>query len=314
MIKVSNLSKQYVERAAVDNISFEVESGEIVGFLGPNGAGKTTTLRMLTGYIPPTSGTASIGGHDVFSESIKARQKIGYMPENVPLYDDMRVREYLRFRAELKGLRGQEARQGVSEAIDLCGLKKIRRQIISSLSKGYRQRVGLADALVNNPELLILDEPTNGLDPNQIRRFRELIKQLGIRHTILISTHILSEVEMTCNRVIILNEGKIIANDKPKDLSRELRSANTISIEVKIPTETAQNLINAIPGIKKVTKEHQAEEWSYFTIRTEPGNDVRESIVHLANAQGWPLREIRTQYATLEDAFVEITQANTSNS
>jgi len=314
MIKVSNLSKQYVERAAVDNISFEVESGEIVGFLGPNGAGKTTTLRMLTGYIPPTSGTASIGGHDVFSESIKARQKIGYMPENVPLYDDMRVREYLRFRAELKGLRGQEARQGVSEAIDLCGLKQIRRQIISSLSKGYRQRVGLADALVNNPELLILDEPTNGLDPNQIRRFRELIKQLGIRHTILISTHILSEVEMTCNRVIILNEGKIIANDKPKDLSRELRSANTISIEIKTSTETAQNLINAIPGIKKVTKEHQAEEWSHFTIRTEPGNDVRESIVHLANAQGWPLREIRTQYATLEDAFVEITQANTSNS
>lgn len=314
MIKVSNLSKQYVERAAVDNISFEVESGEIVGFLGPNGAGKTTTLRMLTGYIPPTSGTASIGGHDVFSESIKARQKIGYMPENVPLYDDMRVREYLRFRAELKGLRGQEARQGVSEAIDLCDLKQIRRQIISSLSKGYRQRVGLADALVNNPELLILDEPTNGLDPNQIRRFRELIKQLGIRHTILISTHILSEVEMTCNRVIILNEGKIIANDKPKDLSRELRSANTISIEIKTSTETAQNLINAIPGIKKVTKEHQAEEWSHFTIRTEPGNDVRESIVHLANAQGWPLREIRTQYATLEDAFVEITQANTSNS
>ena len=314
MIKVSNLSKQYVEKAAIDNISFEVESGEIVGFLGPNGAGKTTTLRILTGYIPPTSGTASIGGHDVFSESIKARQKIGYMPENVPLYDDMRVREYLRFRAELKGLRGQEARQGVSEAIDLCGLKKIRRQIISSLSKGYRQRVGLADALVNNPELLILDEPTNGLDPNQIRRFRELIKQLGIRHTILISTHILSEVEMTCNRVIILNEGKIIANDKPKDLSRELRSANTISIEVKISTETAQNLIKAIPGIKKVTKEHQSEGWSHFTIRTEPGNDVRESIVHLANAQGWPLREIRTQYATLEDAFVEITQANTSNS
>ena len=314
MIKVSNLSKQYVERAALDNVSFEVESGEIVGFLGPNGAGKTTTLRILTGYIPPTSGTASIGGHDVFSESIKARQKIGYMPENVPLYEDMRVREYLRFRAELKGLRGQEARQGVSEAIDLCGLKKIRRQIISSLSKGYRQRVGLADALVNNPELLILDEPTNGLDPNQIRRFRELIKQLGIRHTILISTHILSEVEMTCNRVIILNEGKIIANDKPKDLSRELRSANTISIEVKISTETAQNLIKAIPGIKKVTKEHQSEGWSHFTIRTEPGNDVRESIVHLANAQGWPLREIRTQYATLEDAFVEITQANTSNS
>ena len=174
--------------------------------------------------------------------------------------------------------------------------------------------MGLADALVNNPELLILDEPTNGLDPNQIRRFRELIKQLGIRHTILISTHILSEVEMTCNRVIILNEGKIIANDKPKDLSRELRSANTISIEIKTSTETAQNLINAIPGIKKVTKEHQAEEWSHFTIRTEPGNDVRESIVHLANAQGWPLREIRTQYATLEDAFVEITQANTSNS
>ena len=314
MIKVSNLSKQYVERTAVNNISFEVEPGEIVGFLGPNGAGKTTTIRMLTGYIPPTSGTASIGGHDVFSESIKARQKIGYMPENVPLYDDMRVREYLRFRAELKGLRGKEVRQGVNEAIELCGLKQIRRQMISSLSKGYRQRVGLADALVNNPELLILDEPTNGLDPNQIRRFRELIKQLGIRHTILISTHILSEVEMTCNRVIILNEGEIIANGEPNDLYRKLRSANTILIELKTSAETVKDLIAAIPGIKKVSKEHQSGEWWHFTIRAELGTDVRESIVNLANAQKWPLREIRTQHATLEDAFVEITQANTSDS
>jgi len=314
MIKVSKLSKQYVERTAVNNISFEVEPGEIVGFLGPNGAGKTTTLRMLTGYIPPTSGTASIGGHDVFFESIKARQKIGYMPENVPLYDDMRVREYLRFRAQLKGLRGQKARQGVSEAIELCGLKQIKRQMISSLSKGYKQRVGLADALVNNPELLILDEPTNGLDPNQIRSFRELIKQLGIRHTILISTHILSEVEMTCNRVIILNEGKIIANGKPNDLSRELRSANTISIELKASTKIAKDLIASIPGIKKVSEENQSGGWGYFTIRTEPGNDVRESIVHLANTQEWPLREIRTRNATLEDAFVEITQSNTSSS
>lgn len=314
MIKVSKLSKQYVERTAVNNISFEVEPGEIVGFLGPNGAGKTTTIRMLTGYIPPTSGTASIGGHDVFSESIKARKKIGYMPENVPLYDDMRIREYLRFRAELKGLRGQEARQGVDEAVELCGLQQIRRQMISSLSKGYRQRVGLADALVNNPELLILDEPTNGLDPNQIRRFRELIKQLGIRHTILISTHILSEVEMTCNRVIILNEGKIIANGKPNNLSSELRSAHTISIELKTSEETAKDLISAIPGIKKVNKEHQSGEWTHFNIRTESDTDVRESIVHLANTQEWPLREIRTQHATLEDAFVEITQANTSNS
>jgi len=314
MIKVSKLSKQYVERTAVNNISFEVEPGEIVGFLGPNGAGKTTTIRMLTGYIPPTSGTASIGGHDVFSESIKARKKIGYMPENVPLYDDMRIREYLRFRAELKGLRGQEARQGVDEAVELCGLQQIRRQMISSLSKGYRQRVGLADVLVNNPELLILDEPTNGLDPNQIRRFRELIKQLGIRHTILISTHILSEVEMTCNRVIILNEGKIIANGKPNNLSSELRSAHTISIELKTSEETAKDLISAIPGIKKVNKEHQSGEWTHFNIRTEPDTDVRESIVHLANTQEWPLREIRTQHATLEDAFVEITQANTSNS
>ena len=214
----------------------------------------------------------------------------------------------------MKGLRGQEARQGVNEAVELCGLKQIRRQMISSLSKGYRQRVGLADALVNNPELLILDEPTNGLDPNQIRRFRELIKQLGIRHTILISTHILSEVEMTCNRVIILNEGKIIANGNPNDLSSELRSAHTISIELKTSEENATDLISAIPGIKKVNKEHQSGEWTHFNIRTEPDTDVRESIVHLANTQKWPLREIRTQHATLEDAFVEITQSNTSNS
>ena len=189
MIKVSNLSKKYVGKPAVDNISFNVESGEVVGFLGPNGAGKTTTIRMLTGYIPPTSGTALIGGHDIFQDSIIAKQKIGYMPENVPLYDDMRVKEYLFFRAELKGLRGKDVRKYMNEALELCSIKDIKGQIISSLSKGFRQRVGLADALINKPPLLILDEPTNGLDPSQIRSFRELIKELAENHTILISTH-----------------------------------------------------------------------------------------------------------------------------
>ena len=198
MIEVHQLSKRFARHEAVKGISFSVDKGEIVGFLGPNGAGKTTTLRMLTGYLPPTSGSARIAGFDIFRQSIDARKKIGYMPENVPLYEDMRVREYLRFRAHLKGLGGNDARRRVGEVLETCGLESVRRKMIKTLSKGYRQRVGLADALVHEPELLILDEPTNGLDPNQIRQIRQLIRRLADNHTVLVSTHILSEVEMIC--------------------------------------------------------------------------------------------------------------------
>ena len=308
MIKVSNLSKKYVGKPAVDNISFNVESGEIVGFLGPNGAGKTTTIRMLTGYIPPTSGTALIGGYDIFLNSLIAKQKIGYMPENVPLYDDMRVREYLLFRAELKGLRGQDVRKHMNEALELCSIKDIKSQMISSLSKGFRQRVGLADALINKPPLLILDEPTNGLDPSQIRSFRELIKELAENHTILISTHILSEVELTCDRVLIINKGQMIGNNTPLELSEKIKSSTTISLELKSQDHDIRDTISNISGIKKVTLEKQEDDWKFFRIRVDYGNDLREEIMNLGNERNWLIREIHYQRSTLEDAYIEMIQ------
>ena len=308
MIKVSNLSKKYVGKPAVDNISFNVESGEIVGFLGPNGAGKTTTIRMLTGYIPPTSGTALIGGYDIFLNSLIAKQKIGYMPENVPLYDDMRVREYLLFRAELKGLRGQDVRKHMNEALELCSIKDIKSQMISSLSKGFRQRAGLADALINKPPLLIMDEPTNGLDPSQIRSFRELIKELAENHTILISTHILSEVELTCDRVLIINKGKMIGNNTPLELSEKIKSSTTISLELKSQDHDIRDTISNISGIKKVTLEKQEDDWKFFRIRVDYGNDLREEIMNLGNKRNWLIREIHYQRSNLEDAYIEMIQ------
>ena len=308
MIKVSNLSKKYVGKPAVDNISFNVESGEIVGFLGPNGAGKTTTIRMLTGYIPPTSGTALIGGYDIFLNSLIAKQKIGYMPENVPLYDDMRVREYLLFRAELKGLRGQDVRKHMNEALELCSIKDIKSQMISSLSKGFRQRVGLADALINKPPLLILDEPTNGLDPSQIRSFRELIKELAENHTILISTHILSEVELTCDRVLIINKGQMIGNNTPLELSEKIKSSTTISLELKSQDHDIRDTISNISGIKKVTLEKEEDDWKFFRIRVDYGNDLREEIMKLGNKRNWLIREILYQRSNLEDAYIEMIQ------
>ena len=308
MIKVSNLSKKYVGKPAVDNLSFNVESGEIVGFLGPNGAGKTTTIRMLTGYIPPTSGIALIGGYDIFLNSLIAKQKIGYMPENVPLYDDMRVREYLLFRAELKGLRGQDVRKHMNEALELCSIKDIKSQMISSLSKGFRQRVGLADALINKPPLLILDEPTNGLDPSQIRSFRELIKELAENHTILISTHILSEVELTCDRVLIINKGQMIGNNTPLELSEKIKSSTTISLELKSQDHDIRDTISNISGIKKVTLEKQEDDWKFFRIRVDYGNDLREEIMNLGNKRNWLIREIHYQRSNLEDAYIEMIQ------
>ena len=295
-------------KPAVDNISFNVESGEIVGFLGPNGAGKTTTIRMLTGYIPPTSGTALIGGYDIFLNSLTAKQKIGYMPENVPLYDDMRVREYLLFRAELKGLRGQDVRKHMNEALELCSIKDIKSQMISSLSKGFRQRVGLADALINKPPLLILDEPTNGLDPSQIRSFRELIKELAENHTILISTHILSEVELTCDRVLIINKGKMIGNNTPLELSEKIKSSTTISLELKSQDHDIRDTISSISGIKKVTLEKEEDDWKFFRIRVDYGNDLREEIMNLGNKRNWLIREIHYQRSNLEDAYIEMIQ------
>ncbi|MEY5019310.1 MAG: hypothetical protein RLZ22_398 [Verrucomicrobiota bacterium] len=308
MIQVNQLTKRYARHEAVRGIDFSVERGEIVGFLGPNGAGKTTTLRMLTGYLPPTSGTATVAGFDVFHDSIEARKRIGYMPENVPLYDDMRVREYLRFRAGIKGLEGKELRHRVGEVIELCGLQSVRRKMIKTLSKGFRQRVGLADALVHDPELLILDEPTNGLDPNQIRQIRELIKQLGKSHTVLLSTHILHEVEMTCNRVIIIDQGKIKAADTPENLIGQMRAAGKVQIELRGDAELAAAGLGRLDGVKKVTSEPMDEGWNRFTVWIDSESDAREAMAKLAAESSWPMRSLFRHVATLEDVFVELTR------
>lgn len=308
MIEVHQLTKRYARHDAVRDVSFSVARGEIVGFLGPNGAGKTTTLRMLTGYLPPTSGTARIAGFDIFRQSIEARRKIGYMPENVPLYEDMRVREYLKFRAQLKGLDRGNTRRRVGDVIDTCGLDSVRRKMIKTLSKGFRQRVGLADALVHDPELLILDEPTNGLDPNQIRQIRELIRRLGQSHTVLISTHILHEVEMTCNRVIIIDNGKIKATDTPANLTQQMRAAGRIQVEIQADPEVAGGAIHRLDHVKKVTHESLEDGWSRFTVWVDSGVDPRESISRLAIQYGWPLRSLFQHVSTLEDVFVELTR------
>jgi len=308
MIEVHQLTKRYARHDAVSGITFAVRRGEIVGFLGPNGAGKTTTLRMLTGFLPPTSGTARIAGFDISRQSLKARRKIGYMPENVPLYDEMRVREYLKFRAQIKGHGGSDTHRRVAEVLETCGLQSVRRKMIKTLSKGFRQRVGLADALVHDPELLILDEPTNGLDPNQIRQIRELIRQLGQSHTVLISTHILHEVEMTCNRVIIIDNGQIKAADTPANLTQQMRVAGRIQVEIQADSDVVAGAINRLDHVKKVTSEPLDDAWVRFTVWVDSGSDVREEIARLASQYGWPLRSLFQHVATLEDVFVELTR------
>ncbi len=313
MIQVSNLTKRYSGHTAVDSISFEVGKGEIVGFLGPNGAGKSTTLRTLTCFLSATEGTAKVAGYDIYKDSIKVRRHVGYMPENVPLYLDMRVNEYLRFRARLKGLSYRDTRQSVREVIDSCSLSEVEGKMISTLSKGYKQRVGLADALVNKPDLLILDEPTNGLDPSQIRQSRELIKRLGERHTILISTHILTEVEAICGRVIIIDHGKIRASDTPQNLVRRLRTAGGITMEMKGDVAEARLMIERMPGVKEVKEVDSRKEWTSLAITTASNVDVREEIFDLALKKKWKLRELTRHMASLEDAFVDIVK-ETANS
>lgn len=308
MIEVQNLTKKYGRFTAVDNLSFQVGAGQVVGFLGPNGAGKTTTLRMLTGFLPATAGKAFINGHDIFKDSIKARQSIGYMPENVPLYDDVRVKEYLSFRAHLKGLRGRNANNHVGEALEMCGLQHMRRRMIKTLSKGYRQRVGLADALINQPPLLVLDEPTNGLDPNQIRSIRKLIKRLGEKHTILISTHILSEVEMVADHVVIIDSGKIKASDTPQNLIDNMRTAGCVELHIKGDTEVIQAAISRLDNVKKVIQLPNDGDWSIFSILCDSGTDSREKIAQMANQYGWSIRSLHRHKSTLEEVFVELTR------
>ncbi len=309
MIKVENLTKKYSGFTAIKNLNFEVAKGEIVGFLGPNGAGKTTTMRILTGFLPATSGRASIAGFDVFGQSLEARKRIGYLPENTPLYHDMRVNEYLRFRANLKGVEGRKLKERVGDVIDLCSLKEKERAIIGTLSKGQRQRVGLADALVHDPELLILDEPTIGLDPNQIRQVRELIKNLANKRTVLISTHILPEVEIMCSRVIVIHQGEIRASDTAENLLKNHRAAGSMRIEAKTDGASARDALLGLPGVKDVSEEKDGE-FSIFNLRLEANADPAEAVMNLAIFKRWNVRELARRRATLEDVFVELTHSD----
>ena len=309
MIKVENLTKRYAGQTAIKDLNFEVGQGEIMGFLGPNGAGKTTTMRILAGFMPATSGRASIAGFDVFEQSLQARAHLGYMPENVPLYNDMRVTEYLDYRAALKGIPHRRVDERVGDVKELCGLKEVEKKSIGALSKGYRQRVGLADALLAEPDLLILDEPTIGLDPNQIRQVRELIKNLGKQHTILLSTHILPEVEMTCSRVIIIHKGRIEACDTPENLLGQIRQAGGVIVEAKVGSDNGAEELKKISGVRDVMTDVDGD-WKRFSLRVESGADVREEIFRLATTRRWSLRELSQRRATLEDVFVEITHSD----
>jgi ABC-2 type transport system ATP-binding protein len=309
MIKAEQLTKKYPGVVAIDSLTFEVDKGEIVGFLGPNGAGKSTTMRILSGFMPATSGFASVAGHDVFRESIEARRHLGYLPENVPLYGDMRVNEYLRYRGSLKGLCGGTLRKRVEAVQELCSIDEVENKLISTLSKGFRQRVGLAEALIHEPDLLILDEPTIGLDPNQIRQVRELIKSLGQRHTILLSTHILSEVEITCSRVIIINRGKIEVSDAPENLVGRIRTSATVRLEAKTGKDDPVEIIERVPGVKGVSASEE-DGWQRCSIRVEANLDLREEIFGLAISRQWTIRELTQDKATLEDVFVELTHAD----
>jgi len=306
MIKVENLTKRYAGQPAIQDLSFEVGQGEIMGFLGPNGAGKTTTMRILSSFMPPTSGRATVAGFDVFEQSLQARAHLGYMPENVPLYNDMRVTEYLDYRAALKAVPHRRVAERVGDVKELCGLKEVEKKVIGTLSKGYRQRVGLADALLHEPDLLILDEPTIGLDPNQIRQVRELIKNLGKQHTILLSTHILPEVEMTCSRVIIIHKGRIEACDTPENLLGKIRQAGGVVLEAKVGVDNGGEELKKISGVRDVTVDADGD-WKIFSLRVESGTDVREEIFRLAIDRHWTVRELTQRRATLEDVFVELT-------
>ncbi|MCE9615126.1 MAG: ABC transporter ATP-binding protein [Lentisphaerae bacterium] len=307
MIHVRNLTKRYGKVVALDNVSFDVEAGEIVGVLGPNGAGKSTALRILSTYLPASGGTVQIAGLDVFTDSLQVRSRIGYLPESTPLYDDMRVGEYLTYRGNLKGLFGRRLRKRLYEVLAVCGIEDARDSVIQHLSKGYRQRVGLADALIHDPPLLILDEPTIGLDPHQIREVREFIKGLGKRHTVLLSSHILSEVQMTCDRVLIIQGGRIVVSDRTANLLALMESGGRVVLEVQGPAEVIERQLAAVPGVKRVTRE-PGGDWLRFVCLCEGGMDVRPDVFALVTREGWALRELQAEKANLEDVFLQLTR------
>jgi ABC-2 type transport system ATP-binding protein len=308
VIEVEHLSKVFNGRKAVDDVSFYVGKGEVLGFLGPNGAGKTTTMRILTCYMPSTEGTARIAGYDVFEESLEVRKRIGYLPENPPIYPEMTVDSYLGFVAKIKGTPSGQRKAQVDKVVEECSLGDVRRRIVGRLSKGYKQRVGLAQALLKDPEVLILDEPTIGLDPKQIHEVRTLIKSLASTRTVILSTHILPEVSMTCNRVVIINKGKVVAMDTPEGLAAQMKGAERIALIVDGPPDAIREKIQAIEGVTSIqaTDENDGKP-SSFTVECQLDTDLRPVLASTIVTQGWGLLEIRGVSLSLEDVFINLT-------
>ena len=307
MIKVEGVTKRYGATTAVRNISFEVERGEIVGFLGPNGAGKTTTMRVLTGFLPPTEGKASVAGHDVLEEPLEVKKRIGYLPESPPLYTEMETVDYLDFVARIKGIPSAEVAAKVDAAIERTALGNVRRKVIGKLSKGYKQRVGLAQALIHNPDVLVLDEPTNGLDPKQIIEVRELIRQLAGEHTIILSTHILSEVASTCGRIIIINEGRIEASDTPENLTARLQGGESTQLEIDGPAEEIEAKLKEFQGSGLVTRLPDSGGHTVWNVDAPRSDNARAQLARLVVESGWGLYALKPIGLSLEDIFLKIT-------
>ena len=311
MIKVTELTKKYARNVAVDHISFEVQKGEIIGFLGPNGAGKTTTMRMLTCFLPPSAGSATVAGFDVLEQPLEVKKRIGYLPETPPLYPEMDTTEYLTFVGKLKGLTGGELRQRIDYVCERCAITDVRHKLLGRLSKGYRQRVGLAQAIIHNPDVLILDEPTAGLDPKQINETRDLIKGLAGDHTIILSTHILPEVEQTCQKVIIINRGKLVATDSVQNLQSRARGAESVLVEVagrngNLESATVQRRLEQIAGVSRVIFKDGQQNRNTFEVESQKGF-LRGDLARAVVEAGWDLNELRPTAMSLEEIFLQLT-------
>ena len=311
MITVKELSKKYARNLAVDHISFEVQKGEIVGFLGPNGAGKTTTMRMLTCFLPPSSGSATVAGFDVLEQPLEVKKRIGYLPESPPLYPEMDTVSYLEFVGRLKGLSSAELPTRVDYVCERCAITDVRNKLLGKLSKGYRQRVGLAQAIIHNPDVLILDEPTAGLDPKQINETRDLIRSLAGDHTIILSTHILPEVEQTCQKVIIINKGKLVATDTVQNLQNRARGAEIMQVEVagrngSLDSSTVQHALEQVSGVTRVALKQTRDNRNTFEIESRKGF-IRGDLARVVVESGWDLNELRPTAMSLEEIFLQLT-------
>jgi ABC-2 type transport system ATP-binding protein len=307
MIEVSNLTKRYARHVAVDGISFTVQKGEILGFLGPNGAGKTTTMRILTGFLPASSGSAKVSGFDVFEQPLEVKRRVGYLPETPPLYPDLSVTSYLDFVSRIKGVPGSERKRRIDEAVEKCRVGDVRHKLIGKLSKGYRQRVGLAQAILHKPDVLVLDEPTAGLDPKQIIETRELIRSLGGEHTVVLSTHILPEVSVTCSRVVIINQGRVVAEDTPDALMHRLQGRTALKVEVRGEAAPAVAALEAVAGVTLVKPEAGATGITVLQVESEPGRDVRAELARAVVEKGLDLVGLSRSGMSLEDIFLHLT-------